>query len=362
MSESVSNGINHNDKLDRGELVEMVVDIYESADVIKSHKPNIEVEDTNTKSSIQTQSTGGDAVDSRYYKLAAVCLGLLCVIVLAAITVLLIKFDNLTVERDQLKTRYTNLTTERDQLQTRYTNLTIERDQLQTSYTNLTIERDQLQISYTNLTMERDQLQISYTNLTMERDQLQISYTNLTIERDQLQISYTNLTAERDQLKTKNTNLTMERDQLKTSSTSLTRERERLQTWLLQLGWRYFNSSFYYITTGTKSWSGSRQDCTDRGADLVIINNREEQEFINKTVGSSETWIGLTDIQTEGTWKWVDNTTLTTGFWWTGEPNDFGGNEDCVITGFRGAGSERVSTWADFPCGDSRRGICEKRI
>ncbi|XP_036438781.1 CD209 antigen-like protein C [Colossoma macropomum] len=292
MSESVPNGVNHNDKLDRGELVERVVDIYESADAIKGHKPNIEVEDTNTKSNLQTQHTGGDAVDIRYYKLAAVCLGLLCVIVLAAITVLLIEFDNLTVERDQLKTRYTNLTTERDWLQTSYTNLTVERDQLQTN----------------------------------------------------------------------NTNLTMERDQLQTSKTSLTRERDRLQKWILQLGWRYFNSSFYYITTGLKIWSESRQFCRQRGADLVIINNREEQEFINKTVGSTEAWIGLTDIETEGTWKWVDNTTLTTGFWWTGEPNDFKEKEDCVITGFRGAGSESVSTWADFPCGDSRRGICEKRF
>ncbi|KAL7855915.1 hypothetical protein AOLI_G00195190 [Acnodon oligacanthus] len=127
-------------------------------------------------------------------------------------------------------------------------------------------------------------------------------------------------------------------------------------------GWIYFNSSLYCITTKKKSWGESRKDCRDRGADLVIINSQEEQEFINKTVGSSEAWIGLTDTESEGVWKWVDNTTLATGFWWKGEPNDYNSNEDCVLTGFRGAGSERVSNWADDPCSSSQRGICERRI
>ncbi|KAL6467104.1 hypothetical protein MHYP_G00249080 [Metynnis hypsauchen] len=69
-----------------------------------------------------------------------------------------------------------------------------------------------------------------------------------------------------------------------------------------------------------------------------------------------------TDSQTEDVWKWVDNSTLTTKFWFKGEPNDYGGKEDCVISGYKGAGSERVSTWADFPCSHPVVGICEKKM
>ncbi|KAL6466964.1 hypothetical protein MHYP_G00247680 [Metynnis hypsauchen] len=57
MSQSVPDGVNHIEKLDRGELVEMVGDIYENADAVKGHKPNIEVQDTNTNSNLQTQHT-----------------------------------------------------------------------------------------------------------------------------------------------------------------------------------------------------------------------------------------------------------------------------------------------------------------
>uniref|UniRef100_A0A3B4DZD4 C-type lectin domain-containing protein n=1 Tax=Pygocentrus nattereri TaxID=42514 RepID=A0A3B4DZD4_PYGNA len=205
----------------------------------------------------------------RYYRLTAVCLGLLCVILLAAITV----------------------------------------DQLQTSYTSLTTERDQLQTSYTSLTTERDQLQTNNDNMKNAMGQLQ-------------------------------------------------KEKETLQKKLSELG----EDSFYYISTEKKSWTESRKDCKERGADLVIINSREEQELISKAFGSSEAWIGLTDTEEEGVWKWVDNSRLTTKFWWKGEPNDHGGNEDCAITGYKGAGSERLSTWADYPCNHPVVGICEKRI
>uniref|UniRef100_A0A3B4CIS8 C-type lectin domain-containing protein n=1 Tax=Pygocentrus nattereri TaxID=42514 RepID=A0A3B4CIS8_PYGNA len=237
----------------------------------------------------------------RYYRLTAVCLGLLCVILLAAITVLWVKFNNLTIDRDQL----------------------------QTSYTNLTVERDQLETSYTNLTTERDQLQTSYTSLTTERDQLQTNNDNMKNEMGQLQ-----------------------------------KEKETLQKKLSELEQkqRCFRDSFYYISTEKKSWTESRKNCTERGADLVIINSREEQEFITKAFGSSEAWIGLMDTEKEGVWKWVDNSTLTTEFWWTGEPNDYEGKENCAVTDLWFVSNKNVQTWADYPCNHPAVGICEKRI
>uniref|UniRef100_W5LD21 C-type lectin domain-containing protein n=1 Tax=Astyanax mexicanus TaxID=7994 RepID=W5LD21_ASTMX len=247
---------------------------------------------------------------SRSYRQAAVGLGLQCGLLLTAITVLWIQFNHLTAEKDQLQTSYTNLTAERDQLQTSNTNLTAERDQLQTSYTNLTAERDQLQT---------------------KRDQLQTSYTNLAAERDQLQTSNTNLTAERDQLQTEKENGHQE-------------------------GWIYFSSSIYYISTEKKIYSESRQYCRERGSDLLIINSREEQDFINMWRNGQQAWIGL-KRDTEGVWKWVDGSELITGFWKDGEPNNPKGH--CVTTGL---GSDAAKNWVNNPCYHQFVWICEKRM
>uniref|UniRef100_A0AAZ3Q7E0 C-type lectin domain-containing protein n=1 Tax=Oncorhynchus tshawytscha TaxID=74940 RepID=A0AAZ3Q7E0_ONCTS len=113
-----------------------------------------------------------------------------------------------------------------------------------------------------NLTKERDQLQSSYNNLTKERDQLQSSYNTLTKERDQLQASYNNLIKERDQLQT-------ERDFLNGRLTNLKQN--------CPAGWQKFESSWYFLSTETKTWKESREDCLERGADLVIINSDMEQ-------------------------------------------------------------------------------------
>ncbi|XP_049328206.1 C-type lectin domain family 4 member E isoform X4 [Astyanax mexicanus] len=124
--------------------------------------------------------------------------------------------------------------------------------------------------------------------------------------------------------------------------------------------WRVFNSSVYQIFFEEKTWTESRDDCIEKGGDLLIINSREEQEFIFKEFGRSDAWIGLTDAVKEGVWKWVDGSEPTVKFWWRGEPNSYAGNEDCVISDFRFAKSA-VFSWADYPCNYTGSWICEKQ-
>uniref|UniRef100_A0AAY5EJ11 C-type lectin domain-containing protein n=1 Tax=Electrophorus electricus TaxID=8005 RepID=A0AAY5EJ11_ELEEL len=157
--------------------------------------------------------------------------------------------------------------------------------------------------------------------------------------RDQLQRGYDNMTKERDRLLDINNNLTLERDQLQKRCFK---------------GWKKFGSSYYYFSNGRKNWAESRQYCREMGADLVIINSREEQEFIKEA--NIYTWIGLSDAQTEGNWKWVDGSRLTTVYWRKGEPNDAHKDEDCAVYL-----NEVVSlnTWNDIPCSYEAGWICE---
>uniref|UniRef100_A0A8C6UDN2 C-type lectin domain-containing protein n=1 Tax=Neogobius melanostomus TaxID=47308 RepID=A0A8C6UDN2_9GOBI len=121
--------------------------------------------------------------------------------------------------------------------------------------------------------------------------------------------------------------------------------------------WNFVNGSFYLSDTSMLSWKNSRQYCLDRGADLIIINSPEEQEFA-MTFGE-RSWIGLTDAQQEGVWRWVDGSPLTTSFWFPDEPNNDKGNEDCVEVIRSKA---KHANWNDLPCDDLRKVICEKTL
>ncbi|XP_049328352.1 C-type lectin domain family 4 member F-like [Astyanax mexicanus] len=325
-------------QMDRGERVEKKVDIYESIDALRVQ----ETEDTDTVHTLPAVRRRG----RRCSRLTAVCLGLLCVLLLITILIYMyserasfisyitnlpeekdqlnISLHDLANERDQLNISLHDLANERDQLNTSLQNLANERDQLNISLQNLANERDQLNISLQNLANERDQLNISLQNLANERDQLNISLQNLANEKDQLNINLQNLANKRDQLNINLQNLANERDQLNINLQNLTEEKLTLQRkydHLLQQieknicfhEWKEFGSSFYFFSTEQKTWSESRQHCRVTGADLVIINSRDEQVFLIDQNKSTRFWIGLTKIKSKGQnqWMWVDNQLLS---------------------------------------------------
>ncbi|XP_058623615.1 CD209 antigen-like [Onychostoma macrolepis] len=118
--------------------------------------------------------------------------------------------------------------------------------------------------------------------------------------------------------------------------------------------WVTYKRNSYYVSSEWKNWVDSRRDCLQRGADLIIINNKEEQEFITKVISGNIVWIGLTDSDNEGVWKWVDGSALTTGiwsYWGPNEPNSRVGDEDCVVS---------HDDWADYPCNYTFVWICER--
>ncbi|XP_028448274.1 CD209 antigen-like protein D isoform X2 [Perca flavescens] len=136
---------------------------------------------------------------------------------------------------------------------------------------------------------------------------------------------------------------------------SLLSERDDLKrNNLTQEGWEYFSGSFYYISSTRKTWQESRNYCLQKGADLVIINRKEEHDFTTKF--RKLMWIGLTDSETEEKWKWVDGTPLTESYWDSGEPNG-GKSENCVkIKKF-----DSENSWNDLSCSTPLNWICEMK-
>ncbi|XP_056593282.1 CD209 antigen-like protein C [Triplophysa dalaica] len=159
----------------------------------------------------------------------------------------------------------------------------------------------------------------------------------------QFHINNKNIKEERDQLLTNNTNLIKQ-------NSKLTQENNRMLE-CLKDGWIYCQSSMYFILSERKNWSEIRRLCRERGADLIIINNKEEQDFLVRTLHKELVWIGLSDSDVEGKWKWVDGSTLNISFWGSGEPIS-GPGVDCVLYNSTG--------WITYPCNTNFISICEK--
>lgn len=188
---------------------------------------------------------------------------------------------------------------------------------------------------------------LQHISITAERDLLKtykdtVEELNHTISS--LQHNITDLTTDKHQLEDKYNSLSQEKLELETRVTSLSDELMKAYS---KQGW---------LSTEAMSWSDSRQYCMDQGANLVIINNEAKQRFISSLV-NERVWIGLNDIEIEGSMKWVDNSPLNQGYWFSGEPNNLNGNEDCIeLLPTRPV----LNNWNDMPCSQLSRGICEK--
>ncbi|KAF4012301.1 hypothetical protein G4228_002835 [Cervus hanglu yarkandensis] len=99
--------------------------------------------------------------------------------------------------------------------------------------------------------------------------------------------------------------------------------------------WLEHEGRCYWFSSLGKPWPEAEKDCQLKNAHLVVINSREEQDFIQANLRPYFTCMGLSDP--DGVWKWVDGSDYETNIknWKPGQPDDFhghelGGGEDCA--------------------------------
>ncbi|XP_063410145.1 lithostathine-1-alpha-like [Mytilus trossulus] len=113
----------------------------------------------------------------------------------------------------------------------------------------------------------------------------------------------------------------------------------------------------FEIVHDEHSWNDARGHCQQHGGDLVVIKDLTKQQFVMNALkylrwDKKGVWIGGTDADKEGEWKWVTGEKMTWGYWQHGQgvtQTGFlfakGTFEDCaqirVNDGYK---------WHDFPC------------
>ena len=119
-----------------------------------------------------------------------------------------------------------------------------------------------------------------------------------------------------------------------------------------------FQGHSYLLSPKKKNWQMAKRDAESQGGYLVVINSSEEQAFIEKILLEASrkenykepVWIGLTDEEEEGNWKWVNGDLLKFTYWQRSQPSNANGitpENYCVIWNAVSNGAKK-GQWNDI--------------
>ncbi|XP_063446745.1 perlucin-like protein [Mytilus trossulus] len=133
-------------------------------------------------------------------------------------------------------------------------------------------------------------------------------------------------------------------------------------------GWNHYEDKCFFLSRDNETFGNSLMLCEvigrqyGRSASLATVDDAKTQQFLTDLmikINSIGMYIGLNDLVTEGTFHWIANGKQATYFnWGPTQPNNRGGNENCVamrvdpVIGFN-------YSWTDGPCTVPTTYICE---
>lgn len=106
-----------------------------------------------------------------------------------------------------------------------------------------------------------------------------------------------------------------------------------------------FNGHYYQVFDEGLDWFAAKTRCEEMGGHLVTITSAEEQDFVSNLIKCGNRinyWLGGTDEDTEGVWKWVSGEPFEYDNWHTGEPS----NSEYINDEFE----NYLILWADLNC------------
>ena len=121
--------------------------------------------------------------------------------------------------------------------------------------------------------------------------------------------------------------------------------------------WIYFKGYCYQKVSSCDSWNNGQSRCAALGANLPSVHSQEENVFLQNLHNGENGWLGLSDINSEGTFVWSDGTRFDFHYWATNQPNNFR-NEDCVHT--LGTLPAHRFKWNDVNCSSCHKYSCKK--
>ena len=129
-------------------------------------------------------------------------------------------------------------------------------------------------------------------------------------------------------------------------------------------GWEVFeNRCYLWVTNETRNGLSAERFCrkSGEGGHLASVTSKEVHEYMLDRVGETETkkvWIGATDAESEGVWKWEDGSPFNFQGW-VHQP-DGRTNENCAELYNTYENSYNHKGWNDLDCHSNMNFVCAK--
>ncbi|KAH1182803.1 hypothetical protein KIL84_004295, partial [Mauremys mutica] len=74
--------------------------------------------------------------------------------------------------------------------------------------------------------------------------------------------------------------------------------------------WLLHRNKCYWVSKESKTWNESREDCSVKNAQMLVIQDKEEMAYVLSISQLNLVWLGLSVTSPERKWTWVDGSTF----------------------------------------------------
>ena len=111
------------------------------------------------------------------------------------------------------------------------------------------------------------------------------------------------------------------------------------------------NGAFrYMLSNESTSWNVAANRCVAWGGELASLKDPTLVQYVNKAITVDKYWIGGSDREKEGEWKWMDGSKIEKIKWGDRQPNG-GSSANCLLVIEDG--------WNDKICSKRQRFLCQ---
>ena len=113
-----------------------------------------------------------------------------------------------------------------------------------------------------------------------------------------------------------------------------------------------YNGHHYKVIAEHATWHVAKARCEAMGGHLVTITSAAEDDFVRALCKGEDVWLGASDEEKEGDWKWVTGEAFAFKHWATGQPDNDQGTQHHLVY-------SHGEAWDDNNAGIRWKYMCE---